>query len=245
MRRFSRPLGSLLRLQTVDKQKARNAILYAAFVGNWLRERIHFLERRRGGGFLLSYAKMNRRCIREFLPCICKRVFIRCTVNNLTHIHTHTHSMYTRYRYQLLLLLLLYSTATIITIIGCLSIRLTPSSGPNYYVTIFIDNKGRNKHWSKIIVIKKKKNEKKTKWLLHRYSYHNLALPWLNFRVSSYSGTGYNNGVRVSFSSRRRTLTIDFNNRFIISFRRKDKTKKMKKVGTLPSFIKQHFSGIQ
>lgn len=147
---------------TNKKRETILAILYAAFVGNWLRERIHFRERRRGGGFLLSYAKMNRRCTREFLPCICKRVFIRCTVNNLTHTHTHTHSMYTRYRYQLLLLLLLlYSTATIITIIGCLSIRLTPSSGPNYYVTIFIDNKGRNKHWSKIIVIKKKKKRKK------------------------------------------------------------------------------------
>lgn len=29
-----------------------------------------------------------------------------------------------------------------------MSIRLVSSSNPNYYVTIFIDNKIRNKHWS-------------------------------------------------------------------------------------------------
>lgn len=71
------------------------------------------------------------------------------------HTYTHTHVRafkqvhtytYTRYRYQLLLLYYYSTTAIITTIIGCLSIRLTPSSGPNYYVTIFIDNKGRNKY---------------------------------------------------------------------------------------------------
>lgn len=135
---------------------------------------------------------------------------------------THTQSMYTRYRYQLLLLLLLYSTATIITIIGCLSIRLTPSSGPNYYVTIFIDNKGRNKHWSKIIVIKKKtkKNEKKTKWLLYRYY---LALPWLYFRVSSCSALG----ILVLF------LSLDLNNRLLGE---KKKLERLK-IDTLPLFV--------
>lgn len=56
------------------------------------------------------------------------------------YTYTRTHDTATNYYYSTI------TTATITTIIGCLSIRLTPSSGPNYYVTIFIDNKGRNKY---------------------------------------------------------------------------------------------------
>lgn len=55
--------------------------------------------------------------------------------------YTRTHDTATNYYYSIIT-----TTATITTIIGCLSIRLTPSSGPNYYVTIFIDNKRRNKY---------------------------------------------------------------------------------------------------
>lgn len=59
-----------------------------------------------------------------------------------THIHTHLiHNTAIIYYYCNI-------TATIIIITGCLSIRLVSSSNPNYYVTIFIDNKIRNKHWS-------------------------------------------------------------------------------------------------
>lgn len=74
-----------------------------------------------------------------------------------TQIHTHTHTHIQTHKqigtftliHEILIPIITTTiitiTATTITIIGCLSIRLTPSSGPNYYVTIFIDNKGRNK----------------------------------------------------------------------------------------------------
>lgn len=61
-----------------------------------------------------------------------------------THIHIHTHLIHD----TAIIYYYCNITATIIIITGCLSIRLVSSSNPNYYVTIFIDNKIRNKHWS-------------------------------------------------------------------------------------------------
>lgn len=93
----------------------------------------------------------------------------KTTQHTHTHTRTHfqtglqhtftTHDTATNYYYSIIT-----TTATITTIIGCLSIRLTPSSGPNYYVTIFIDNKRRNKYWSNNC--NKKEKKKKAKWLL-------------------------------------------------------------------------------
>jgi len=93
-------------------------------------------------------------------------------VNTRTHVNTHSDRLHIHiYTIPLpiITIIITITTAIITTIIGCLSIRLTPSSGPNYYVTIFIDNKKRNKHWSNNC---NKKGKKEGKMTFRRLSRH-------------------------------------------------------------------------
>lgn len=100
-----------------------------------------------------------------------------CThIQNTGYTHTRTHDTATNYYYSTIT-----TTATITTIIGCLSIRLTPSSGPNYYVTIFIDNKRRNKYWNNNC--NKKKRKKEGQMTFRRLSRH-IGISILLFRDS-------------------------------------------------------------
>lgn len=132
------------------------------------------------------------------------------------YTYTRTHDTATNYYYSTI------TTATITTIIGCLSIRLTPSSGPNYYVTIFIDNKGRNKYWNNNC--NKKEKKEKAKWLLDACPGTSVLVLLFRDSISIclfvYPGNWHYTHVSF-FSATVSLISIGFN-WFIVSFQSKN-----------------------